>query len=163
MAQAKGWLFACVFLLLLVPLNAQTPPHTDTVEITLGQSAAALYGPWKFTVGDSPIDPKTGKPLWAEPDFNDSTWETVDLTPKEGTVDPDTGDLGYVPGWTTHGHPGYWGYAWYRIRVHVSHERGKELALAGPSDIDDSYQVFANGGLLGSFGDFSGSKPPSGS
>jgi hypothetical protein len=40
-----------------------------------------LYGPWRFTVGDSPIDPRTGQPLWAEPGFDDSHWETVDLTP----------------------------------------------------------------------------------
>lgn len=31
-----------------------------------------------------------------------------------------------------------------------------KLALNGPVDVDDGYQVFANGKLLGSFGDFSG-------
>lgn len=36
-------------------------------------------GPWKFAVGDSPIDAKTGKHQWAEPDFDDSKWEKVDL------------------------------------------------------------------------------------
>ena len=50
--------------------------------VTLGQSVVPLYGPWKFTVGDSPIDPSTHTPLWAEPGFDDSRWETVDLTPK---------------------------------------------------------------------------------
>ena len=65
---------------------------TDSIaHVTLGQSAVPLYGPWKFTVGDSPIDPKTGKPLWAEPDFDDSKWETVDLTPNEGDTDPNLG------------------------------------------------------------------------
>jgi hypothetical protein len=29
----------------------------NTPEIRLGQSAVPLYGPWKFTVGDSPVDP----------------------------------------------------------------------------------------------------------
>jgi hypothetical protein len=92
--------------------------QADSVaHVTLGQAAAPLYGPWKFTVGDSPIDPKTGRPLWAEPGFDDSHWETVDLTPKDGAVDPSNGTSSYVPGWTAKGHPGYWGYAWYRIRV----------------------------------------------
>jgi hypothetical protein len=133
---------------------------TDSVaHVTLGQSAVPLYGPWKFTVGDSPIDPKTGKPLWAEPDFDDSKWETVDLTPKDGAFDPTDGFSGYVPGWTAKGHPGYFGYAWYRIRVQVQMRAGAALALAGPADVDDAYQVFDNGELAGHFGDFTGSKP----
>jgi hypothetical protein len=127
--------------------------------VTLGQSAVPLYGPWKFTVGDSPIDPKTGQPLWAEPDFDDSKWETVDLTPKDGVSDPVSGQSGYVPGWTAKGHPGYWGYAWYRIRVQVRAQAGVELALAGPADVDDAYEVFDDGELAGHFGDFTGGKP----
>jgi hypothetical protein len=127
--------------------------------VTLGQSAVPLYGPWKFTVGDSPLDPKTGKPLWAESGFDDSKWETVDLTPKDGAFDPVIGTASYVPGWTAKGHPGYWGYAWYRIRVQVQARAGAELALAGPTNVDDAYQVFDNGVLAGHFGDFTGSKP----
>jgi hypothetical protein len=96
------------------------PAQPDrTVHVALGQAAVPLYGPWKFTVGDSPIDPRTGQPLWAEPDFDDSKWETVDLTPKGRAIDPNAGLSGYVPGWTAKGHPGYWGYAWYRIKVRV--------------------------------------------
>ena len=127
--------------------------------VTLGQSAVPLFGPWKFTVGDSPIDRKTGQPLWAEPEFDDSKWETVDLTPKDGAIDPVAGESGYVPGWTAKGHPGYWGYAWYRIRVQVQAQHGQELALAGPANVDDAYQVFDNGELAGQFGDFTGRKP----
>jgi hypothetical protein len=37
--------------------------------------------------------------------------------------------------------------------------QGEGLALAGPADVDDAYQVFDNGALAGHFGDFSGSKP----
>src|SRR5580704_15724052 len=141
--------------------TASGPNRTsDSIaHVTLGQSAVPLYGPWKFTVGDSPIDPKTGKPLWAEPDFDDSKWETVDLTPKDGDFDPNSGLSGYVPGWTAKGHPGYWGYAWYRIRVAVQARPGAALALAGPANVDDAYQVFENGALAGHFGDFTGSKP----
>ncbi|MGA2561650.1 MAG: hypothetical protein ABSF17_18425, partial [Terracidiphilus sp.] len=131
----------------------------DTVNITLGQAAVPLYGPWKFTVGDSPLDPKTSKPLWADPGFDDSQWETVDLTPKDGAIDPITGLPGYVPGWTAKGHPGYFGYAWYRIRVQVHARQGAEVALAGPANVDDGYQVFDDGELAGHFGNFTGSKP----
>jgi hypothetical protein len=129
------------------------------VQISLGQAAVPLYGPWKFKVGDSPVDAVTRAPLWAQPGFDDATWETIDLTPKEGSLDPTAGYSSYVPGWTTKGHPGYWGYAWYRIRVHVQVRPGDRLALAGPSDVDDVYQVFDNGTFVGSFGDFTGRWP----
>jgi len=142
-----------------VPASPAAAPSGNTTDITLGQSAARLYGPWKFTIGDSPIDPSTHRPLWAEPGFDDSKWEDVDLTPKEGAVDPIGGVSGYVPGWTAKHHPGYWGYAWYRIRVRLNAQPNERLALAGPSDVDDGYQIFANGSLLGSFGDFSHSHP----
>jgi len=129
------------------------PPTQDSLQITLGRAAASLYGPWKFTVGDSPLDPKTGQPLWAEPGFDDSRWETVDLTPTSGAQNPITGVAGYVPGWTKRGHRGYWGYAWYRIRIHIDAEPGVRFAVAGPS-IDDAYQLYDNGQLAGHFGSF---------
>jgi len=140
---------------------APLPPAQTaiTTNITLGQSTARLYGPWKFTVGDSPIDPVTHQPLWTEPDFDDSKWENVDLTPKEGAIDPISGYSSFVPGWTAKGHPGYWGYAWYRIRVRLDAQPGEKLAIAGPADVDDAYELFANGTLLGSFGDFSKQRP----
>jgi hypothetical protein len=138
------------------------PARADsTVYITLGQSAVPLYGPWKFTVGDSPVDPATHTPLWAQPGFDDSQWETVDLTPKNGALDPWTGLTGYVPGWTAKGHAGYWGYAWYRIRVHLEARLRERLALAGPPLVDSVYQVFDNGVLVGSFGDFTSKRPVS--
>ena len=136
-------------------------PASDSSEpapIIFGQSALPLYGPWKFSVGDSPIDPKTGKLLWAEPDFDDSKWENVDLTPKQAPIDPFSG-FSYVPGWTARGHAGYSGYAWYRIPVQARSEAGQTLALAGPRGVDDVYQLFVDGTLLGSFGDFTGSRP----
>jgi Stage II sporulation protein E (SpoIIE) len=126
--------------------------QAPATHITLGQSIVALYGPWKFHIGDNS--------QWADPNFDDSQWETVDLTPKAGAIDPTIGISGYVPGWTVKGHPGYWGYAWYRIRVRVTARPGGRLALAGPTDIDDAYQVFANGNLLGSFGKFPGGRRP---
>ena len=122
--------------------------------ITLGQSIVALNGPWKFHIGDSPQATGSKGPRWADLNFDDSGWETVDLTPKAGSFDPVGGVSGYVPGWTAKGHPGYWGWAWYRIRVRADARPGQKLALAGPADVDDAYQVFANGTLLGNFGKF---------
>ncbi|MGC2300725.1 MAG: hypothetical protein WA476_18090, partial [Acidobacteriaceae bacterium] len=140
--------------------------EAGTERIVVGQSAFPLNGPWKFTVGDSPADPSTGKPLWAEPGFDDSGWETIDLTPAAGSYEPIQGVPSYVPGWTSRGHPGYWGYAWYRIRVEVDRQNpaeqggtGPKLALEGPIGYDDVYQVFANGNLLGGFGNLSGKRP----
>ena len=168
MAVAQGFYFAFLILLWFGFCDcpqAQTAPASKSnlpsgaANVTIGQSAVRLYGPWKFAVGDSPVDPVTHQLLWADPGFDDSRWETVDLTPQEGSTDPITGIPGYVPGWTAKGHPGYWGFAWYRIRVHVEAQPGQKLALAGPANLDDVYQVFANGTLLGSFGDFSANPP----
>ncbi len=126
-------------------------PTSTVVPLTLGHSMLPLYGPWKFQVGDSPLDPVTHQPLWAQPEFDDATWETVDLTPK--------GTAGYVPGWVQRGHPGYSGYAWYRMRVKVQPRSGEKLGLAGPGLFDDAYQFYLNGTLLGSFGQFEGKRP----
>ena len=140
--------------------QAQSTPALDSgATIRLGQAAAPLFGPWKFSVGDSPVDPATHDPLWAEPGFDDSEWETVDLTPKDGKFDSWNGSTGFTPGWQAKGHANYWGYAWYRLRVHLDAHSGDQLALAGPNDVDDAYQVFSNGKLLGSFGDFKNDRP----
>jgi hypothetical protein len=138
--------------------SAQTDQPQTPTHVTLGRSVVRLYGPWKFTLGDSPIDPSTNAPLWAAPGFDDSQWETVDLTP-QGVKDPLGGFSNYVKGWTSRGHAGYSGYAWYRMRVQVSAVPGEELALAGPEDVDDAYQLFGDGKLVGSFGKFAGGRP----
>ncbi|MDE3062757.1 MAG: SpoIIE family protein phosphatase [Acidobacteriota bacterium] len=135
-----------------------TQPESASI-ITLGQSIVPLYGPWKFHIGDSPMDPETGNPLWAEPRFDDSQWETVDLTPQPGIVDPFLADPAYVQGWTAKGHPGYWGYAWYRIRVLAAAEPGERLAVV-TNGVDDGYQLFAQGELVGSMGRFRDGKLP---
>ena len=153
-----GLLFSCILLSgwAQAPSSAQSAPMARNggpapvaMQFRMGQSLFYLYGPWKFTAGDSPLDPATHQPLWAEPGFDDSKWEDVDLTPTEGAIDPTAGIPGYVPGWTAKGHPGYWGYAWYRIRVRLNAQPGEKLALAGPSDVDDGYQLFANVTVLG--------------
>ncbi|MGB7189173.1 MAG: SpoIIE family protein phosphatase [Acidobacteriaceae bacterium] len=146
----------CLLLLLAALISGASasaqsvPAQANATAITLGHSLVPLYGPWKFHIGDNP--------QWAIPSFDDSTWETVDLTPKAGSVDPDQGIQGFVPGWTAQGHPGYSGYAWYRLRMRVTSADGA-LAVLAPVNVDDSYQLFANGRLIGAFGNFSGSVP----
>ncbi|HTB98953.1 MAG TPA: SpoIIE family protein phosphatase [Terracidiphilus sp.] len=137
------------------------PAPNAPAQVQLGNSILPLNGPWKFKVGDSPIDPATHQPLWAEPAFDDSAWETLDLSPRSGWSDPYNGDPRYIRGWTATGHPGYRGWAWYRLTIPVTSENGKSLALSAPIYVDDGYQAFANGTLVGSFGKFNDpGKPP---
>lgn len=139
--------------------RASNAPAPSAHEITLGRSVVALYGPWKFMPGDSPLDPATHAPVWASPGFDDASWESVDLTPAAGSFDPVGGYSGYVAGWTRRGHPDLYGYAWYRLHLRVRTQPGEPLALTGPPDVDDVYEIFANGRDVGSFGDFSHRRP----
>ena len=162
MASRRQFAVFCVLLLgLCLRGFAQTAPAQAPAvpRVDLGLAVVPLNGPWKLQIGDSPLDPGTGATLWADPHFDDSKWETVDLTAQTGIFDPWNGISGYVAGWTAKAHPGYSGYAWYRIHVTVDMRPGERLALAGPADVDDAYQVFANGRLVGSFGNFKGKTP----
>jgi hypothetical protein len=119
--------------------------------VTLGIGVAALNGPWKFRTGDDA--------RWAQPDFDDSSWDDLDLTPPPGSHDGDVGLSGYVPGWQARGHKGYTGFAWYRLRVALDAPAHERLTLIGPPYVDSAYQLFVNGRLLGGVGDFSGATP----
>ena len=116
--------------------------------IVLGNSTSELRGPWKFHTGDNPA--------WAQTDFDDSGWSAMDLTPPQNSHDPYIGSSGFVPGWTARGYPGYSGFAWYRLRVNLQDPVEGGLALKMPNDVDDAYQVYANGRFIGEFGRFSG-------
>jgi hypothetical protein len=146
--------FLCAAIVLLSVLlicrfaSAEAPSIRN---VTLGQAVVPLNGPWRFHTGDDL--------RWAESNFDDSGWETVDLTPPPGAHDPDVGLTGYVPGWQARTHPGYFGYAWYRMRVSVIAPQGEALALCGPFYVDAAYQVFFNNQLLGGSGNFSGHTP----
>ncbi len=108
-----------------------------------------MNGPWKFHKGDDL--------QWAQADFNDSGWPSMDLTPPPGSYDPFLGTSGFMPGWTALGDRGYAGYAWYRLKVNVQYDPGLSeggLEIKMPDDVDDAYQVFVNGQLIGEFGHF---------
>ncbi len=142
---------AFLAMMSFAPGGAATAGIAKPVPVALGHSVFVLNGPWKFHVGDDP--------RWADPRFDDSAWENVDLTPPPGAHDGDVGLSGYVPGWSARGHAGYLGYAWYRMRVSVTALQGDMLAMTGPPDVDSAYQFFVDGRLAGEDGVFSGATP----
>lgn len=122
-----------------------------SASVVIGSSLAPLYGPWRFHTGDDA--------RWARPEFDDASWEQMNLKPKPGAHDDDVGLTGFVPGWNARGHKGYWGYAWYRMRVTVTAPPGTKLALTGPPMLDSVYQIYVDGRLMGQSGRFDGPKP----
>lgn len=144
--NATGLLCALALSLCGVPAGAAAPGA-----LVFGEAAVALDGPWKFHLGDDP--------RWADANFDDASWETVDLTPLPGAHDGDVGLTSYVPGWAAHGHRGYTGFAWYRLAVRVVDRGTDTIWLAGPALVDNAYQLYVNGHLIGGIGDFSRHPP----
>ena len=109
----------------------------------LRAAATLLDGSWRFHVGDDP--------RWANADADDNAWETVDMTAPPGSHDGDVGLPDYVGGWMAHGHPGYHGYAWYRrvVTVPAGHA---SWDILGPTLVEDGYELYWNGQLLGGSG-----------
>jgi hypothetical protein len=109
----------------------------------LRAAATLLDGAWRFHIGDDPS--------WASADTDDSGWETIDMTAAPGSHDGDVGLPDYVVGWMAHGHPGYHGYAWYRRDVTVPAGRAS-WDILGPTLVEDGYELYWNGHLLGGSG-----------
>jgi hypothetical protein len=109
----------------------------------LRAAATLLDGSWRFHTGDDPH--------WADANIDDSGWETIDMTALPGSHDGDVGLPDYVDGWMAHGHPGYHGYAWYRreVAVPVGHA---SWDILGPTLVEDGYELYWNGQLLGGSG-----------
>jgi hypothetical protein len=97
----------------------------------LGKAVAPLNGPWQFHLGDDP--------LWASPSFDDSQWEK--LTAERP--------------WGEQGHPGYTGYAWYRLHLSLNSASGNrdDFALLVPH-LSDVYEIYWNGNPVGRSGKF---------
>ncbi|MEO7456873.1 MAG: glycoside hydrolase family 2 [Gemmatimonadaceae bacterium] len=106
-------------------------------------TATLLNGSWRFHTGDDP--------RWADASTDDSDWETIDLTAAPGSHDGDVGLPDYVGGWMAHGHPGYTGYAWYRRAVDVP-AGAASWDILGPTLVEDGYEIYWNGRLLGGSG-----------
>ena len=110
---------------------------------SLRAAATLLDGGWRFHTGDDPH--------WADAHADDSDWETIDLTARPGSHDGDVGLPDYVSGWMAHGHPGYTGYAWYRRVVDVPAGQAS-WDILGPTLVEDGYELYWNGHLLGGSG-----------
>ena len=110
---------------------------------SLRAAATLLDGAWRFHIGDDPH--------WADVRADDSDWETIDLTAQPGSHDGDVGLPDYVSGWMAHGHPGYAGYAWYRRGVDVPAGHAS-WDILGPTLVEDGYELYWNGRLLGGSG-----------
>ena len=149
--RASRLIFAC--LILSFVLGPITPDSHAQRLVVLGNATTELNGLWKFHIGDNMA--------WANLNFDDARWGTMDVTPPPGTYDPFYGTSGFVPGWTARGYPGYSGFAWYRLHVNIqnniagSSNGAAALAIKMPDNFDDSYQVFVNGQMVGQFGEFS--------
>ena len=109
----------------------------------LRAAATLLDGVWRFRTGDDP--------QWADPNTEDSGWDTIDMTAPPGSHDGDVGLPDYVGGWMSHGHPSYHGYAWYRRAVKVP-AGPASWDLLGPTLVEDGYEIYWNGQLLGGSG-----------
>jgi hypothetical protein len=127
---------------------APTVPPDSAVPVTLGQSVVALTGPWKFHIGDNP--------QWADPSFDDSGWQAYQLSPGHSLLTPEeVTQSAALPGWQQHGHPGYTGFAWYRVRLQFP-EKFDSLALLMPQNVEDAYEVYWGGEKIGAFGKLNG-------
>ncbi|MHB1959551.1 MAG: PP2C family protein-serine/threonine phosphatase [Acidobacteriaceae bacterium] len=142
----KKILFVLLLMFACCGLDSQSVPGSASVStrISLGQSMVALTE-WKFQPGDDPA--------YAQPGYDDSGWKSMSIEPRANYHDPYFSSDLYVPGWTATGYPHLTGYAWYRARFKVTGPN-TDLWLEMPPDVDDAYQVYANGQLVGSMGKF---------
>ncbi len=101
--------------------------HAQTFSLETGREpVASLDGLWRFHPGDNP--------QWASPGFDDSNWPLIRADRS----------------WNEQGYPKLSGFAWYRAKLLIP-EGEDDLSLSIPQVIT-SYQVFADGRLIGGFG-----------
>jgi hypothetical protein len=122
-------LLACCSTLRVSAQSSADTPATFSFDRDR-QPIISLDGLWRFHTGDDP----DGKLGWAKPDFDDSSWPLL----RSNT------------GWGDQGYKGYTGFAWYRFRVFLPNEHNS-WAIGLPRLLT-SYQVFADGRLIGQFG-----------
>lgn len=110
---------------------------------SLRAAATLLDGTWRFHAGDVPHG--------ADAPLDDGAWDGIDLTARPGSHDGDVGLPDYVTGWMAHGHAAYTGYAWYRRAVDVP-AGAASWDILGPTLVEDGYELYWNGRLLGGSG-----------
>ncbi|MCT4601637.1 MAG: beta galactosidase jelly roll domain-containing protein [Marinifilum sp.] len=85
---------------------------------------------WKFSIGD--------REEWADPDFDDSDWEWIDVP----------------SAWENQGFHGYDGYAWYRTTFSKKQLPNNQALYLQLGNVDDVDEVFINGERIGQSGNF---------
>lgn len=142
---------ALVCLVVLVFTSGASPrlyAQSHPLPAGSSQPVFVLNGPWRFHTGDDAA--------WANPKYNDSGWEEYWIGPNRAKLDfAEAVEGGPFPGWQSHGHPGYTGYAWYRMRVQTPLAKGS-LALLMPQYVDGAYEVYVNGEKIGALGRLDG-------
>src|SRR5215472_11542544 len=136
-----GIVIATLLALAIVIADLARGGRPDPPE--LRAAATLLDGSWRFHTGDDPH--------WADANIDDGGSETVDLTAVPGSHDGDVGLPDYVGGWMAYGYPGYHGYAWYRRAVAVL-PLNESWDILGPTLVEDGYELYWNGQLLGGSG-----------
>ena len=119
-------LFVVVLTALGAGLSAQTPG--SAIDLDKQRQPFALIGKdWRFHAGDNAA--------WSQPSFDDSSWKLLQ------------------PGaeWTAQGFAPENGLGWFRFRLLLPANQ-PSLVILLPR-IDQSYQFFANGKLVGQVGD----------
>ncbi len=98
---------------------------------------AAFYGEsmGRWMVQETALDPgyKEGQPIWAAPDFDDSSWDVVAL-PKEW------GDMGLG---------NFDGVMWYRLALDIPADMAGRDLLLSLGQVDDIDYTYFNGELVG--------------
>ena len=142
-----------IFVFLIIPSSVaessvQKLSKIDPAIATTGRAVTILNGPWRFQIGDDA--------RWADPEFNDSTWEAYTIDPIHVPLTLlEVIENAPLAGWQGHGHSGYVGYGWYRISVDPPSARDA-LAILMPRRVDDAYEIYVNGKQIGAFGQFKG-------
>jgi hypothetical protein len=122
------WPLLLVLVCLAVPLWGQDPTAFKTKDP--GKGFVEVGGNWHFHTGDDLA--------WAQPGFDDSSWEQL------------RGDTT----WGAQSHPAYVGFAWYRKRIDVEAAGGPLTIMMPP--VEDTYELYWNGKKIGG----SGKVPP---
>ena len=124
-----------LFLTMWGWLSAAAQPVSDTSgpfsAAGIGTGTRPISGLWQFHTGDDLA--------WAQPGFDDRGWERLPADQSWGAL----------------GHPGLWGYAWYRRQIALDPKSKQPLALLLPP-LDSTAEVYWNGVKIGS----EGSMPP---
>lgn len=132
MLPGYRWLqafFAIALFLCGACVHAQTrttSPVSAIVVDGLGKGTAPLDGAWQFHTGD--------EAAWANPDFDDSHWEQVDIGKP----------------WGDQGHWAYTGHAWYRRHIEIKDQANGPVDVALYVPIAScAYEVYWNGHMVG--------------